>query len=433
MITSDNHRFHQTPPPPAAVSGVTWVHAWDTRYRNTDGSVANLVASAHPLVYSANTNVANAVPAYSPAGGPGQVQSYLTASGLSGSVNLRDCLLVHVSRYDNNSSGITIGNGLLYLGANNYTAFGSIKDYGVMTEALYYAPCQQFAVHIVRIRSFGVFGYANQRGPEGQMVDLPTNTTIDAVCIGNPVNGFRGSVEYFAIGTMSGALSNSQVAAISLDRYRKHFCGSKQKRLFFVGNSLISGVNLDYAATTPAKVAASLGAPWNVATLAVPSMTDDQLASYAPQQADALYRSTGDCLYYRETSNQAAQTSDDGAALFANVQTYVAGRRSAGWNGPIGVSGCNKWRSDVDISTKAAAYNSLMLAQFTVPTSNPIVWLPGPTCTVDADFFVHIAGLALLATSGSGGMQVDGIHETEAVKTLEAAAIYDGLDAVGVV
>jgi len=422
-------RVTQTPPPPTAVSGITFTHWWDFGYGESD-RIYNAVDSSKPLKYSAATNADQPIPPKPPSGRPADITS-LNLAAPEFTCNLRDFGLVFVGRWDTTaeSDAVSINNGLFYLrGGGTAASLAKLSDYGTGFAVSAPAATNQWAVYVVRVINGQIFIWCNQRGA-GSTTSLPTAGTATSLCVLGPV-GFRGCIAALGSFTMTGTISNAQVAAISRQCYSRWLVPAQSKRVFLDGNSQVSGAGLRYDQSRVHQLGLLLGSSWGITSLAVPnSVAPSELDSYAAEKIDPWATRASDVLIFNEISNELAGGASAATAL-TSLKSYVANRRSAGVVGPIILHDCCRWRSE-DITTAADSINASLAADFATATGNARVFAGSEAWNVDC-FLIQDSEQTLLAASDSGGIQADGVHYTAALQAAVAADEYDAIAESGV-
>lgn len=407
-----------TPITVPVVSGITFTDLWDFTAA-ADGRAPNVATPARPMIISDSTTTDDPVPYFPPSGRDALTNAQnWTAAGASW--NNGDFGFVAVCRFSGVSPLVIGANGWFYFRAASATQTVRVNDFGagVGFDSTAFAPSNQWCVYLGRIGPGGLsLMWANQRGGGGS--GIPTATTRTAMSMNGVA--FQGQVAAFGLFTMSGSMSNPQIASLSRALYDPFMVSTKPNRLWLDGDSQTSGVGLTtWETTIPGQLTASLGNTWGVTTYAVPASTTANAIDYATDRIDPFLSpgKTEVLSIWIGTNSLAA--GDSAATVYAAIQTYCNARKAAalaaGVSLRIIVIDCIPDRSDVPITTAANALNASLAADFPTATGNARLF--AKTVVTYADY--------LIKSSSSYVLQGDGIHIDAATAASIATSIQVG-------
>lgn len=202
------------------------------------------------------------------------------------------------------------------------------------------------------------------------------------------------------------------------------------------GNSLPAGSGTStIAGQLPRQTLALLSGTYQLVNVAIGgsyigSPSNDPLVR-APGGVDQLYNAakSKNALVFWELHNAILQ-GRTAAQVYADEKTYGSGRKTAGYS-VIHLDCLPSTAFSAANNTTKNSVNASLAGDFTVATSDPLVWGAGPGVTY-GDYLVQASGIANLSDPTNVTYYADGTHLTNAGYALVAAKVKIALNALGI-
>lgn len=168
----------------------------------------------------------------------------------------------------------------------------------------------------------------------------------------------------------------------------------------------------------------SLPAKAEAENIAIPSQTQQTCTANVSTRVTPLASGVTNFAVISEGGSNDLAAGRTAAQLYADQETY--GTAVKGVGGKVGI--CTVLpRAGIEASRQS--YRALLLADFTVATANPLIWLAGPGVTY-ADVLIDVGNDSTIGQSGDNTNTIyyeDGLHPTGQGHVIYMATVQAGL------